>query len=757
MEKITLVAKGYEGNEWVKSLAQSGIPQINQQLINPWGLYTESLLTHGVQMPSLPFEAPVGIFIMLRILKKNSGGYFTTPSYGEAEIAYQAVQTLRNQYTGPAIEEVEGISNLLLPGILNQKNEAIIRELLTPYLDALQELGLWDLPSLYHHFIENVKEVGLGNKGNLKRKGRALLIQEAPLSPLEEAFVKAVYPQTTIEKQSRDSLFCHRPWDGQGKKEIFKAYGSYNEWREVLDRIIQSNQPYDEFLLGSPQDRRIAHFMKEQEFIPYTLSSGFESPCMEREKSINKRKNQALKAGFLEEELAEIENEIMDSLGNNPIDVSKSQSGKIHLTQMKSLPLIWRRNIFIMGLEVYTGSQMENPILLDGDIIRLREKEPTSDLKTSIEKTRETIRDFHWTVNLMIKQNRNVTLSYSYYDTAQLKIQAKPSAIKPFESQFTQGEDAGYFSSARVPLTKEEANAYIYYKGNLGGTRQIANENHEGLGQLEELRISATRAELLVQCPYRFAMENLLDMKISDDTRDITRWLDPMEMGSLCHEIFASYHQQRKKGATIDEDNDLMEKISAQVIDCWLAANPPRVDPEREIRDIKTLTQNYVGLKTRQGKATCLDVERSFEARDLIPGKLWIHGKADLIEEDSGSLNIVDVKTGRRVGQNDQDVKTCIQVILYCSLLEAESKSLPVRCGYYLYPRTQRIITCDYNMEVKERAIALLDQSLKALESGDGWKTEDKKICQYCPFTNLCKQEDKRQLFQSLREEGDIS
>ena len=754
MEKITLVAKGYEGNEWVKSLAQSGLPQINKQLISPWGLYTESLLTHGVQMPALPFEAPVGIFIMLKILKNNEGGYFTTPSYRDAEIAYQAIQSLRNQYVGAAIEEVEGISDLLLPGILNQKNEAIIKELLIPYLDALKNLGLWDLPALYHNFIERMDENGIAST---KRKGKGILIQEDPLSPLESAFVKALYPENSIEIQTRDSIFCHKPWETQGKKEIFKAYGSYNEWREVLDRIIQSNHPYDEFLLGSPQEQRIAHFMKEQSFVPYTLAGGFESQCLEIEKTVKKRKAQALRAGFIKEELPAIENDINDSLRSNRVDMANSQSGKIHLSQINSLPLIYRKNVYIMGLEAYTGSQMENSILLDGDIKNIREKVATSDLRTSVEKTRQTIRDFRWTVDLMIKQNRNVTLSYSYYDTAQLKIQAKPAAISPFEEAFTLSEDAGYFSDRRIPLSKDEANGLIYYSGKLSGSRQIDNQKEEGLGDLEALRISATRAETLIQCPYRFALENIIDMEIEERVIDITRWLDPMEMGTLCHQIFANYHQQTEKSATIEDDNLLMDKIYKDVVDSWLTRKPPSVDPQRQLKEIKTITQNYVILKNSYGKNNFLAAERLFEAAELIPEKLSIYGRADLVEENLEGLTVVDVKTGRRVGQTDQDIKTCIQAILYCLLLEREGNSIPVTGGYYLYPRTQRVVSCDYNLEAQEKAVDLLKQAINAIETGNGWKTDEKEVCEYCAYEKICNQKNKRRFFQSLIEEGVIS
>ena len=754
MEKITVVAKGYEGNEWVKSLTQSGLPQINKQLISPWGLYTESLLTHGVQMPALPFEAPVGIFIMLKILKNNEGGYFTTPSYRDAEIAYQAIQSLRNQYVGAAIEEVEGISDLLLPGILNQKNEAIIKELLIPYLDALKNLGLWDLPALYHNFIERMDENGIAST---KRKGKGILIQEDPLSPLESAFVKALYPENSIEIQTRDSIFCHKPWETQGNKEIFKAYGSYNEWREVLDRIIQSNQPYDEFLLGSPQEQRIAHFMKEQSFVPYTLAGGFESQCLEIEKTVKKRKAQALRAGFIKEELPAIENDINDSLRSNRVDMANSQSGKIHLSQINSLPLIYRKNVYIMGLEAYTGSQMENSILLDGDIKNIREKVATSDLRTSVEKTRQIIRDFRWTVDLMIKQNRNVTLSYSYYDTAQLKIQAKPAAISPFEEAFTLSEDAGYFSDRRIPLSKDEANGLIYYSGKLSGSRQIDNQKEEGLGDLEALRISATRAETLIQCPYRFALENIIDMEIEERVIDITRWLDPMEMGTLCHQIFANYHQQTEKSATIEDDNLLMDKIYKDVVDSWLTRKPPSVDPQRQLKEIKTITQNYVILKNSYGKNNFLAAERLFEAAELIPEKLSIYGRADLVEENLEGLTVVDVKTGRRVGQTDQDIKTCIQAILYCLLLEREGNSIPVTGGYYLYPRTQRVVSCDYNLEAQEKAVDLLKQAINAIETGNGWKTDEKEVCEYCAYEKICNQKNKRRFFQRLIEEGVIS
>lgn len=200
MEKTTIVTKSYDGNEWVKSLAQSGIPQINQQIIRPSGLYTESLLTHGVEMPALPSETIVGIFVVLRILRKNQGGYFHGSTYRDAEIAYQSIQTLRSQYIGPVEQEVEGISYLLLPGVLSKKNEAIIEELLIPYLKELKALNLWDMPSLYHHFIS------CAEKGTGRRKGRIVLLEEDPLSPLELTFVKSVAPINGLEIKTLGSF-----------------------------------------------------------------------------------------------------------------------------------------------------------------------------------------------------------------------------------------------------------------------------------------------------------------------------------------------------------------------------------------------------------------------------------------------------------------------------------------------------------------------------------------------------------------------
>jgi RecB family exonuclease len=400
---------------------------------------------------------------------------------------------------------------------------------------------------------------------------------------------------------------------------------------------------------------------------------------------------------------------------------------------------------------------MENSILLDGDIKNIREKVATSDLRTSVEKTRQIIRDFRWTVDLMIKQNRNVTLSYSYYDTAQLKIQAKPAAISPFEEAFTLSEDAGYFSDRRIPLSKDEANGLIYYSGKLSGSRQIDNQKEEGLGDLEALRISATRAETLIQCPYRFALENIIDMEIEERVIDITRWLDPMEMGTLCHQIFANYHQQTEKSATIEDDNLLMDKIYKDVVDSWLTRKPPSVDPQRQLKEIKTITQNYVILKNSYGKNNFLAAERLFEAAELIPEKLSIYGRADLVEENLEGLTVVDVKTGRRVGQTDQDIKTCIQAILYCLLLEREGNSIPVTGGYYLYPRTQRVVSCDYNLEAQEKAVDLLKQAINAIETGNGWKTDEKEVCEYCAYEKICNQKNKRRFFQRLIEEGVIS
>ncbi len=744
-----IVTKKFNGYEWLKSQAQRGASPIYQQVANPYGLAREAAILRGVSMPTRPVGAAVSIFVMMRILRNNTSGYFRNASYRDAQVCWEALQKLRHQYAGPEEKEIDGLRTLFLPGVLENKNRRVLEELLIPYLQEMQALNLWDEVRALRYLL-NQDMVSLR-----KTERRIYHLVEDPFTPLEQAVLERIYPKEEFHRCSQWELLPLSPFKEEGKNVVFEGYGSYNEWREVLDRIIKTGLSYDRFVVAAGKVARFAQYYQEHPVIPFTLGEGSERYGCVKE-GIALRTEQALLAGFGEEEIPSLERAIRDSLKSLKTPGETTREGKVHLTTLGQLPLIHRPGVFLVGMEEMIHRPTEDPFLLDGDILELRKKCPQSTLKTSLEKTGESLKEFRDTLDWLREQKQSIVVSYSHYDTATLKSKAKPSILVDLEESFVNEPGGGFFEEHRLPLTREER--YMVRSFWKGPRRVLPLEviGSEGLGPVAPLRLSATEAEEMVKCPYGFAITHLMEMKLPEKEKEPGRWLDTGEKGTLCHEIFARYHQWEKGGLSLEDKERRMETFCHQVISRWKKEFPPVGNPEKEIRDIEKLAKEYVGLKHPTDNRRMVYVEHPMTDKEILEEKIWLRGKADLVEEDREKemMVISDVKTGDSVNQVEEDSKSCLQVLFYCWLLQQEAPPVPVKEGHYLYPKQGRDIFCSYSETRREEVVGLLKEAVNALETGEGWKREEANHCMYCKAKEQCVLQQKNRYFQSLRKEG---
>lgn len=776
MGKKYIIAKGLNGSELLKALASRNNPQVNQMPLTPAKVCEEVLLSCGIPLPGERISGQAGVFIMLKILRENikSGTrYFNSASYADAAMCHQALTKLRMQL-GVEEPEISGISRLLSKPVIKAKNEAIVEELARPYLEALSRQKLLDAPALYRHLISQVSE-----RKKPLLMGRAFFIEEYPVSPLEHQLTTVIFGLERIESISRDELFggiCVGPDASLGRLEQFSSYGSSNELRTVLDEMIKSGEPLDSFVIASPKPETFAHLLREYEHlsVPYTIGSGISavhsrafidgtldfkadtSGGMELQALI---KNAGI-AGFSGKELSEIRADIMKALSAERIFKGNSCEGKIHLSDLGSLPFINRKNVFIMGIEALAGTGNENAILLDGDIIGIRSETERSDILTSVDKTIKQAEDFRWMINLLKRHGKNVTVSYSYFDTAALKTQSKPAVFSSLEEEFTSVGDRGFFEKNLLPLSEEEAYMKQYKDGSRMWPLEAELAVDSAIGSLPELRISSTAAEKLVLCPYAFFVEKLLKITMPEEPRDKTLWLDAKETGSLCHEIISLYSQRSGSLNTREEKKTLMLSLAEERITAWQQLMPSQLDIAFEIENIKDICIKYVDLKETMPQAETLATELSIGDEPVIPGLLSIHGKADLIEKrntDSGEeIYVLDAKTGKNVKQIEDDLETCVQALIYCELLNRTAYPGKVSGAVYLYPKAGRYVACRYNQGVSLALRERFKERIASIENAEGWKAEGTDACAFCSAKAICETDGRYRYFDALVKGGII-
>ena len=724
---------------------------MHQQVVSPLRLAQEVAVLRGVPMPTQPIGSQVSIFVMMRILRNNSGGYFKNASYRDAQVYWEALQQLRFQYGGTPEQEIEGLRELFLPGALEEKNRRILDELLVPYLVEMNSLGLWDDVRFYRELLKQDVPSPVGERYEIYH------LVEDPMSPLELAVLGKMFSQEGLQRSSLWQLLPCCEIQREANYVSFEGYGSINEWREVTDRMIKAGTSYDQFVVVAGNYTRFAQYHQEQPILPFTLSEGVPITGGVSE-GMALRREQARMAGFTTDQLPDLDRALFDSLKSRRSPGEVTGGGKAHLTTIQQLPFIYRPQVFLVGVEEAVVSPAENPVLLDGDILALRKKCPTTSLKTSFEKTEESLNEYINTVDWLKDQKQSITISYSHYDTASLKAKAKPSLLARFHNIFREEGSVGYFEQHRIPLTWEER----YMTGiSWPWPRNIVNVQttpEEGVGKVEPLHISATQAEKMVRCPYYFALTYLLKMEPPEEEKDPGTWLDPKERGTLCHEIFALYHGWDKRTASISEKLEKMQEYSRQVIERWRREIPPAANPINEIRELEKIATAYVYLKQPSDYRPVLHVEYAMEEKECLPKALWIRGTADLVEgEDTTRIDgvvISDVKTGSHVEQVENDGESCLQAMLYCWLYQQHDKECTVEQGRYLYPKVSREIGCSYSESRQQELIRLLKEAADSLESGEGWKKVDKRRCHYCGVREYCHSMPRMRYYEGFRKEG---
>ena len=243
-EKIYVISKGLPGQAILKNRAIAGEAVYNWHFMNPSQLASEVRQSYGITVEKPVLSQAEAAFLLYGIMKENEapGRYFTARSISDVQTTLQAINRLRLQLSSDE-EELDGLRRLLEGeegrALIQQKNDAILKEVAESYLKALKEQGYEDSVTLLR------KTIFEGKKHELPlMQGRGIFVEERPLAPLEKELAQLCFEMIEVEKEY-SVLGGNKGTINTVKK--FDAYGASNEVRAIVEAIQKDGKPLDQY------------------------------------------------------------------------------------------------------------------------------------------------------------------------------------------------------------------------------------------------------------------------------------------------------------------------------------------------------------------------------------------------------------------------------------------------------------------------------------------------------------------------------
>ena len=575
---------------------------------------------------------------------------------------------------------------------------------------------------------------------------------------LPAAFLKALSKWNTIGFHGTDAL----------RELIFGGFFNVNalleklgmEWKDLSDLIpaagdlrlsfdAQSNTEkitvYAATLPEQAQETadRLRRFAAELEKGPVYLLQTYakirmgDDAAMKIDRSALQIIGQSLRAylSFAPEDAAcDIEPVIPEILNKTVCSESRAP-GKLHVTNLGGCGSALRENLFVLGLSAdkFPGKPTENFIVLDDEYLRFSAAAPTS--QNNIERKRAQLTD---TLLLASSLGCCIRLSYSDFNAADLKganfssvlfdLFRKEHGETATVEDFTRNmQHTGYFD--RALFADDSVGAE--YKA---GTKLLSTPAAAAPQELPGVKVpdfSPTAIETYFSCPKHFYLGSVLCLPEPDENDPFTV-IDAAQYGNLAHEMMELYAQ--KPGMTEQE----FLVAGKKRFDRFLAQRPPihAVDAAAERQGFaEMLSLAYAHARSEKG----IRPESSLSVTHTTGIRL--HGRPDRLEQkDDGTYTVVDYKTKRRISHVENDVRSCLQVMLYAYMAE-HAKGLPVTACEYRYLRLGKKVLCDYNAQTKEELDSLLQEFKEALDQGSFPAIPSDDACKYCPFGAICGKE----------------
>jgi RecB family exonuclease len=270
--------------------------------------------------------------------------------------------------------------------------------------------------------------------------------------------------------------------------------------------------------------------------------------------------------------------------------------------------------------------------------------------------------------------------------------------------------------------------------------------------------MSATRLELLAKCPFAYFLRHVLKVRPPEEVEfDRSRWLDPLQRGSLVHEILCAFMTdlgKRGEAVAAARHAGLLNAIAGELIARTREEIPPPSDWtfESERKDmLETLGIFLTAEEGRDERGEPLEFEKTIrkETIELGEGRSFLlSGSIDRVDRlGEDTWRVLDYKTGSASDYEElvefgrgQKIQHALYAVALEGILARErggGRPRVTRSGYLFPSRRgeglERIIK---NFD-RDRLRSLLNDLLLLLKKGYFIAGPEAK-CKYCDYAPVC-------------------
>ncbi len=397
------------------------------------------------------------------------------------------------------------------------------------------------------------------------------------------------------------------------------------------------------------------------------------------------------------------------------VAMSRSEEGKLYVTGIDGALSSPRENLYIAGLSAskYPGSPRENYLILDADLRLFGDGAEYMTSEGIVGRKRDRLLAL---ARLASGLGSSINVSFAGLNVSELKRDNASSLV--FEL---------YREKSGKNATSKELEEHItrvdYFEPAISVTRKVGEAYNEGKDVLPrpsdeegeavpvqwnlDREYSPSALYSFFRCPRAFMLEYILGIPEPDEDRPF-EVIAADESGTIAHSLM---------GELGNSDMSLEDflRVSGECFDRFIAQHPPLVARNAEAERDQFLDMMETAYSMDPHREVVLweeDVHCTHESG------VRIHGFPDRVEKlEDGSYLVVDFKSARTIGHVQDDIDTCLQIVLYAYLME--QKGFRISGGEYRYIRLGETVSCKYDQEMKDALMGKLMDFKNCLLSAD--------------------------------------
>jgi len=420
---------------------------------------------------------------------------------------------------------------------------------------------------------------------------------------------------------------------------------------------------------------------------------------------------------------------LLEVVRTHRFEARSQKPGYLNIVPLERAGLSGRAQVFVLGLDnsSFPGAPGEDPLLLDHERSRI-----SGDLEML--RTRPTAQTWHLVRLLGLAPN--ATLSASIFrlsdgqesEPASLfhhlrKLTSTATPVEPLLSDLGQAPRINDWtlSWARNQGSQDSlrpVSPWLFQGGQAARERtdqtftRFKGVTGAAPGSIDPARdiLSASRLETLARCPYRYFWRYVLHVEPSEEEgADPTKWLSPLDFGSLLHELYQKFMSElleRDKPPSVEQDTDRLLELLEEVVDQTAQRIPPP-NPLAFDVDVARLEAAARTFLAEESKRPPTEHPRGFEISfgfDAVGGlnhpdpvsldfgdfSIRLRGLIDRVDRTKEGYIVWDYKTGSAIPYDESDLLgggTHLQWALYAhalqEILKTKADEGPIQSGYY--------------------------------------------------------------------------